>query len=81
MYSVFKEPLLKKNTKKNPLFKYIYRHDSKIFKYSQYHSIKKNRNSSCSCGSGKKYKKCCINKKDYYDLSVDDLFNNICEKK
>ena len=24
---------------------------------------KLNRNSPCSCGSGKKYKKCCLNKK------------------
>jgi SEC-C motif len=42
-------------------------------------SAKLGRNSSCSCGSGKKYKKCCLmaNKKNQtlIDASMDQLKN------
>ncbi|QGU00059.1 hypothetical protein SYNTR_1465 [Candidatus Syntrophocurvum alkaliphilum] len=33
------------------------------------------RNDPCPCGSGKKYKKCCLELKDIVDVPVDDTFN------
>ena len=48
--------------------------------------MKINRNDPCPCGSGKKYKKCCVNKKEpviipdaqfEIDDGVDELYNQI----
>lgn len=32
-----------------------------------------NRNDSCTCGSGKKYKKCCMNWRENWALAIDDF--------
>lgn len=39
--------------------------------------MKTGRNEPCPCGSGKKYKKCCINK---FDKQQSELENDIYEK-
>ena len=41
---------------------------------------KASRNSLCSCGSGKKYKKCCL-PKEQKSIEAEKLFNLIKDKK
>lgn len=72
MYSVF----YNFKDKKKKHFNYIYKHDNTMFKNIPFRNVKQKRNELCSCGSNKKYKKCCIVKKE--SNYVDDIFNNIC---
>jgi len=37
-------------------------------------SVKVGRNDPCPCGSGKKYKKCCLGKNGKETLDLEDLY-------
>ena len=39
--------------------------------------MKVSRNEKCPCGSGKKYKKCCLNNKKNVSLKIDDVLKII----
>lgn len=39
--------------------------------------VKIGRNDPCPCGSGKKYKKWCLNKKDYWDNKASSPLVNL----
>ena len=47
---------------------------SKVFENKDYKSV--GRNQECFCGSGKKFKKCCINKKTFDGIHVDIILNS-----
>ena len=47
---------------------------SKVFENKNYKSM--GRNQECFCGSGKKFKKCCINKKTVDGIHVDIIINS-----
>ena len=43
---------------------------------TSFYGIKIGRNDPCLCGSGKKYKKCCLNEEDLLHLDIDELDTN-----
>ncbi|KIL23505.1 hypothetical protein B4134_0815 [Bacillus safensis] len=43
--------------------------------------MKQERNEPCKCGSGLKYKKCCLNKKEEFDMKLQSLFDTVEKNK
>lgn len=43
--------------------------------------MKQERNEPCKCGSGLKYKKCCLNKKEEFDMKLQILFDTVEKNK
>jgi len=60
-YTTMIEKDLQKMLRKKPKYKDRY---IKNYQQSIYEHLNIQRNAHCPCGSGKKYKKCCIDKKE-----------------